>query len=116
RVRARARLVKIKYGVRPASWLIWPMRGRAGGRTVGRMSEQHIETAIVGGGQAGLATAYHLTKRGRPCLVLESGSRVGDSWRDRWPSLRLYSPARYDGLPGMRFPAPRHSFPSGTEM
>jgi putative flavoprotein involved in K+ transport len=91
------------------------MRGLAGGRTVGRMSE-HIETAIIGGGQAGLATAYHLTKRGRPCLVLEGGSRVGDSWRDRWSSLRLYSPARYDGLPGMRFPAPRHSFPSAAEM
>jgi putative flavoprotein involved in K+ transport len=91
------------------------MRGRAGRRTVVRMSE-HIETAIIGGGQAGLATAYHLTKRGRPCLVLEGGSRVGDSWRDRWSSLRLYSPARYDGLPGMRFPAPRHSFPSAAEM
>jgi putative flavoprotein involved in K+ transport len=95
--------------------LIRAMRGRAGGRTVGCMSE-HIETAIIGGGQAGLATAYHLTRRGRPCLVLEAGSRVGDSWRDRWPSLRLYSPARYDGLPGMRFPAPRHSFPSGAQM
>lgn len=91
------------------------MRVRIGGRTVRRMSE-HIETAIIGGGQAGLATAYHLTRRGRPCVVLEAGPRVGDSWRERWPTLRLYSPARYDGLPGMRFPAPRHSFPSAAEM
>jgi putative flavoprotein involved in K+ transport len=79
------------------------------------MSE-HIETAIVGGGQAGLATAYHLRQRGRECVVLDAGARVGDAWRGRWPTLRLYSPARYDGLPGMRFPAPRHSFPSAAEM
>jgi putative flavoprotein involved in K+ transport len=91
------------------------MRGRARRRTVDVMSE-HIETAIIGGGQAGLATAYHLRKLGRSCVVLEAGSRIGDSWRSRWPSLHLYSPARYDGLPGMRFPAPRHSFPSGAEM
>jgi putative flavoprotein involved in K+ transport len=77
---------------------------------------EYVETLIVGGGQAGLASAYHLTKRGRPCLVLDAAERVGDSWRKRWPSLRLYSPARYDRLPGMRFPAPPHSFPSANEM
>ena len=76
----------------------------------------HIETAIIGGGQAGLATAYHLTRRGRECAVLEAGPRIGDSWRTRWPTLRLYSPARYDGLPGMRFPASRNAFPSAGEM
>jgi len=91
------------------------MRPRVPRPTVVGMSE-HIETAIVGGGQAGLATAYHLRQRGRECVVLDAAPRVGDSWRSRWPSLRLYSPARYDGLPGMRFPAPRHSFPSAAEM
>jgi putative flavoprotein involved in K+ transport len=75
-----------------------------------------LETVIIGGGQAGLAAGYHLTRRGRPCLVLDANECVGDSWRKRWPSLRLYSPARYDGLPGMRFPAPRHSFPTGNDM
>jgi putative flavoprotein involved in K+ transport len=74
------------------------------------------ETVIVGGGQAGLATGYHLTKRGRSCVILDAGERVGDSWRKRWPSLKLYSPASVDGLPGMRFPAPGFSFPSGYEM
>jgi putative flavoprotein involved in K+ transport len=49
-------------------------------------------------------------------VILDANERVGDSWRKRWPSLRLYSPARYDALPGMRFPAPRHSFPTGYDM
>ncbi|MDH4103890.1 MAG: NAD(P)/FAD-dependent oxidoreductase [Thermoleophilia bacterium] len=77
---------------------------------------EQFETVIIGGGQAGLATAYHLARRDRSCLVLDAGERVGDSWRTRWPSLHLYTPARYDGLPGMAFPAARHSFPSGHEM
>ncbi|MGH3093230.1 MAG: flavin-containing monooxygenase, partial [Gaiellaceae bacterium] len=77
---------------------------------------EHFETVIVGGGQAGLAVGYHLTKRGHSCVILDANDRIGDSWRKRWPSLRLYSPARADGLPGMRFPAPSGSFPSGLEM
>jgi putative flavoprotein involved in K+ transport len=80
------------------------------------LQTERVETVVVGGAQAGLATAYHLTKRGRSCVVLEAGERVGDSWRKRWPSLRLYSPAAVDGLPGMRFPAPRRSFPTASEM
>jgi len=79
-------------------------------------SAEQFETVIIGGGQAGLATGYHVTRRGRPSVILDAGDRVGDSWRKRWPSLRLYTPAGYDGLPGMAFPAPRNSFPSGYEM
>jgi putative flavoprotein involved in K+ transport len=77
---------------------------------------EHFETVIVGGGQAGLAVGYHLTKRGRSYVILDANDRVGDSWRKRWPSLRLYSPARADALPGMRFPAPSGSFPTGYDM
>jgi putative flavoprotein involved in K+ transport len=83
---------------------------------VARLEAERFETVIVGGAQAGLAAAYHLTRRGRSVVVLDASERVGDSWRKRWPSLRLYSPARFDGLPGMRFPAPRHSYPTGYEM
>jgi putative flavoprotein involved in K+ transport len=75
-----------------------------------------FETVIIGGGQAGLATGYHLARQGQSFVILDAGDRIGDSWRERWPSLRLYSPARYDGLPGMAFPAPRHSSPTGHEM
>jgi putative flavoprotein involved in K+ transport len=80
------------------------------------MTINHIETAIIGAGQAGLATAYHLQRRGRPCLILDSNSRVGDNWRSHWDSLRLYSPAGYDSLPGMPFPAPRWSYPTKDQV
>ena len=79
-------------------------------------SAERIETVIIGGGQAGLAVGYHLAKRGRPFVILDGGARIGDSWRTRWASLRLFTPAKYDGLPGWRFPAPRWSFPTKDEM
>lgn len=75
----------------------------------------HVETLIIGAGQAGLATAYHLGRRGRECLVVDGNTRVGDSWRQQWDSLRLYSPAKYDALPGMRFPASPWHYPSKDE-
>ena len=77
---------------------------------------ERFETVIIGGGQAGLATGYELRKRGRPFVILEANERIGDSWRERWDSLRLFTPAKYDGLPGVRFPAPRWSFPTKDEM
>ena len=79
-------------------------------------TDEHVETLVIGGGQAGLAVGYHLKSKQRGVVILDANERVGDSWRKRWPSLRLYSPAKLDGLPGMPFPAPRHSFPSGLEM
>jgi putative flavoprotein involved in K+ transport len=77
---------------------------------------ERFETVIIGGGQAGLAMGYHLAKRGRPFVILEASQRTGDSWRNRWDSLRLFTPARHDGLPGWSFPAPGWSFPSRDEM
>ncbi len=79
-------------------------------------TEEHVETVIIGGGQAGLAVGYHLKSRKRAFIILDANERVGDSWRLRWPSLRLYSPASADGLPGMAFPAPASSHPTGLEM
>ena len=73
---------------------------------------EYIETVIIGGGQAGLATGYHLAKRDLPFVILDANERIGDSWRKRWDSLRLFTPARYSGLPGMPFPAPRASYPT----
>lgn len=80
------------------------------------MGSEHIETIIIGAGQAGLSSAYHLTKRGREVLVLDALDRVGDNWRRHYDSLRLYSPGRIDGLPGMSFPGPATSFPTKDEI
>jgi putative flavoprotein involved in K+ transport len=77
---------------------------------------ERFETVVVGAGQAGLAVAYHLKRRGRPFVVLEANARVGDNWRSRWDSLRLFTPARFDSIDGMPFPARGHSFPTKDEM
>ena len=79
--------------------------------------ETRFETIVIGGGQSGLATGYHLKRQGRPSFViLDKHPRIGDAWRTRWDSLRVFTPAKYDGLPGMRFPAPRLSSPSKDEV
>jgi putative flavoprotein involved in K+ transport len=77
---------------------------------------EHIETVIVGAGQAGLCTAHHLSRLGRSFVILEGHERVGDVWRRRYDSLRLYSPARYDGLPGMPFPAEPWACPGKDDV
>jgi putative flavoprotein involved in K+ transport len=81
-----------------------------------RYEIERIETIVVGGGQSGLAVGYHLARRGCSFVILDAHHRVGDAWRTRWESLRLFTPAGYDGLPGMRFPAPRTSYPTKDEM
>ena len=73
---------------------------------------EYIETVIIGGGQAGLAAGYHLARRGLRFIILDAHARIGDAWRKRWDSLRLFTPARYDGLPGMPFPAPAFAYPT----
>lgn len=83
---------------------------------MGEPTVEHVETLVIGGGQAGLSVGYHLARRGLPFLIVDANERVGDSWRHRWDSLRLFTPARFDGLDGMRFPAPPHYFPSKDEM
>jgi putative flavoprotein involved in K+ transport len=82
----------------------------------GANGSERFETVIIGGGQAGLATGYHLKKRDRPFVILDAHERIGDAWRTRWDSLRLFTPARYDGLPGWPFPASAWSFPTKDEM
>jgi len=71
---------------------------------------------IIGGGQAALAVGYHLVRLDQSFVILDQRERTGDRWREHYDSLRLYSPAKYDGLPGMRFPAPPYAFPSGRQM
>jgi len=78
---------------------------------------EEFETIVIGGGQAGLAVGYYLKKRGRSFVILDANDRIGGSWRTRtWNSLRLFTPARYDGLPGWGYPGPGWSYPTAKEL
>jgi putative flavoprotein involved in K+ transport len=71
-----------------------------------------VDVVVVGGSQAGLAIAWHLARQGLRFVVLEAGPEVGHVWRSRWDSLKLFTPAQYDALPGMAFPAPADTYPT----
>jgi putative flavoprotein involved in K+ transport len=75
-----------------------------------------IDTVVIGGGQAGLAAGYFLQRHDIPFVILDAQERVGDSWRKRWDSLRLFTPGRYDSLPGSPFPGPSHHHPTKDEL
>jgi putative flavoprotein involved in K+ transport len=79
-------------------------------------SRETFHTIVIGGGQAGLSVGYYLARPGRPFLILDASQRVGDAWRQRWDSLRLFTPALLNGLAGMNFPGPPFSFPTKDEM
>jgi putative flavoprotein involved in K+ transport len=76
----------------------------------------HLDTVVIGGGQSGLAIGYFLAKQNRDFVILEAGRRVGETWRNRWDSLRLFTPAFHSGLPGMPLPPPGNRFPTKTEI
>jgi putative flavoprotein involved in K+ transport len=73
---------------------------------------QTFDVIVVGGGQAGLAVAYHLARQGADFLVLDAAAESVESWRTRWDSLRLFTPVKYDALPGMPFPAADGDYPT----
>jgi putative flavoprotein involved in K+ transport len=77
---------------------------------------ERVNTIVIGAGQAGLSTGYHLQRLGVPFVILDANDRVGDSWRDRWDSLRLFTPAKFAGLDGMPFPARPNYFPTKDEF
>ena len=77
---------------------------------------EHFTTVVIGGGQTGLTVGYYLAQFGQPFVIVDASERIGDSWRQRWDSLRLFTPACYDGLPGWHFPSSAWSFPTRNEM
>lgn len=77
---------------------------------------ERYEVLVVGAGQAGLAIGYFLARQGRDFAILEAAGEPAASWRGRWDSLRLFTPAGYDGLPGLPFPGDPDRYPGGDEV
>jgi putative flavoprotein involved in K+ transport len=75
-----------------------------------------FDVVVIGASQAGLAIGYHLAQRGVRFAILDAGSDVGQVWRSRWDSLRLFTPAQYSGLPGMAFPSPKDTYPTKDDV
>ena len=97
-------------------YAIGPAGSKEGSVMTDRPGSAYVETLVIGGGQAGLATGYHLSQRGLPYAIIDANDRIGDAWRNRWDSLRLFTPKRLNGLPGMPFPGYHWGFPSKDEM
>ncbi|MGH8957433.1 MAG: flavin-containing monooxygenase [Acidimicrobiia bacterium] len=77
---------------------------------------KEIDTLVIGGGQAGLAVGYHLSRAGVPFLIVDASRRTGDSWRNRWDSLKLFTPNRFNSLPGLPIPGEDWGFPTKDQV
>jgi putative flavoprotein involved in K+ transport len=89
---------------------------RASGTRALPLPPEPLDVIVIGAGQAGLSVGYHLKQRGLRFVIVDASERVGDSWRRRWDSLRLFTPAWLDSLDGLPFPAPPFYFPTKDEM
>ncbi|MFI5309242.1 MAG: FAD-dependent oxidoreductase, partial [Polyangiales bacterium] len=88
----------------------------SGPRTLAPAAREHFDVIVIGGGQAGLSVGYHLKRQGVRFVILDASERIGDAWRKRWDSLRLFSPAWASGLDGLPFPGPRYALPTKDDM
>ena len=79
------------------------------------MDDRDVGTVVIGGSQSNRAVGYYLTRRGLPFVILDEHDRIGDAWRKRWDSLRLFTSGHYDGLPGMPFPGSPSAYPTKDE-
>ncbi|HSF61826.1 MAG TPA: NAD(P)/FAD-dependent oxidoreductase [Gaiellaceae bacterium] len=79
-------------------------------------SDDRFEVAVIGAGPAGLAMGYLLAKEGRHFTILEASDSIGCAWRSRWDSLVLFTPRRYDSLPGLPFPGDPNGYPGRDEV
>ena len=77
---------------------------------------ERLKVAVVGAGQAGLAIGYFLARQGCRFAIFDGADVVGAAWRDRWDSLVLLTPRRYDSLPGMRFHGEPGGYPTRDQV
>ena len=110
----RAGSIERRYP-RPGGLILCSCLGRDSGMTEGTLRKSH-DVIVVGGGQAGLALGYHLAKQAKDFTILEAASEPAAAWRERWDSLKLFTSARYDGLPGMDFPGDPDRYPTRDEV
>ena len=82
----------------------------------GRSPEATYDIVVIGAGQAGLAIGSFLKRQERNFVILEGADSIGSAWRDRWESLRLFTPRRYSGLPGLPFPGDPEGYPVRNEV
>jgi len=75
-----------------------------------------LDTIVIGGGQAGLASGYHLQKKGLRFLILDASDEAGGSWPRYYDSLKLFSPSRFSSMPGMKFPGDPNGYPKRDEV
>jgi putative flavoprotein involved in K+ transport len=75
-----------------------------------------LDILVIGAGQAGLVMGYELARRGLDFAIVDARPEVGDSWRARWTSLKLFTAAQYNDLPGKRFPAAADTYPSKDDV
>jgi FtsP/CotA-like multicopper oxidase with cupredoxin domain len=79
-------------------------------------SPPHFDVAVIGAGQAGLAIGCLLAQQDRRFVILDGADSIGAAWRDRWDSLVLFTPRRYDSLPGLAFPGDPAGYPTRDEV
>src|SRR5215218_8477813 len=77
---------------------------------------EQLEVAVVGGGQAGLAMGFYLRRQGGRFVIFERGDSIAPAWRERWDSLKLFTPRGYSSLPGLPFPGDPDDYPSRDEV
>jgi putative flavoprotein involved in K+ transport len=77
---------------------------------------QSYDVVVIGGGQAGLAIGYFLKRQEKHFVILDAGASIGSAWRSRWDSLVLFTPRRYDSLPGLPFPGDPDGYPTRDEV
>jgi putative flavoprotein involved in K+ transport len=79
-------------------------------------SAEHLEVAVIGGGQAGLAIGYYLRQHGRRFVIFERASEIAPAWRERWDSLTLFTSRRYSALPALPLPGDPDGYPTRDEV
>jgi putative flavoprotein involved in K+ transport len=77
---------------------------------------QHRDVVVIGAGQAGLALGYFLAQQGRRFAILDAATEPAAGWRTRWDSLRLFTPVRFNSLPGLPFPGDPDSYPGRDDV